>query len=102
MSRLLFALSLGFGGLILAVQAGHAAPQCGARDPILAQLAGKYHESRRAIGLAGNAAVMELFAADSGSWTITVTLTDGTLCLIASGEAYQALTDPLPAKGNPA
>ncbi len=101
------ALSLGFAGLALAVfaQTAHAqaAPPCGPRDQVVAHLGTKYAESRRAMGLAGNSAVMELFAADTtGTWTITVTTPDGRMCLVASGQGFEAVAEPLPASGDPA
>ena len=97
----LFALSLGFGGVILATQIAHANPQCDARAAVTALLADRYGETRRALGLAGEAAVMELFAADAtGTWTITMTLPDGRMCLMASGTGYEALTEGLPAGGD--
>lgn len=103
MTMQLFALSLGFAGLILATEARAAAPQCGARDAVLASLTDRYGETRRGLGLAANNSVMELFASDkTGSWTITVTLPDGTMCLVASGQAFEATAEDLPAKGEPA
>lgn len=103
MTKMLFALSLGFAGLILAVQAGHAAPQCAPREQVLAQLATGYGETRRAIGLAGDNAVIEVFAsAETGSWTITATLPDGMTCLVGSGQGFEEVTENLPASGDPA
>jgi len=100
----LFALSLGFAGLILATQAGWTqSPQpCGARDEVLATLTGKYGEVRRGIGLAGSGAVVELHSSPAtGTWTMTVTLPSGVTCLIASGQGWEALTVEVPAKGEP-
>ena len=103
MEKLMFALSLGFAALILATQAGWAAPQCAPRDGVLAALSQKYGETRRGIGMAGEGQMMELFAStDTGSWTITVTLPDGTTCLVATGQAFETLTESLPAPGDPA
>lgn len=67
MHQKLFALSLGFGGLILATHHAFAAPpaQCAARAQVLAELAERYGETRRGIGLAVNNAVMEIFASDA-------------------------------------
>jgi hypothetical protein len=80
-----------------------AGPPCGPREAVVAHLAERYGESRRAIGLAANSMVMELFAAEtSGSWTIAVTRPDGVMCLIASGQGFEAVDDPLPAAGDPA
>ena len=54
------------------------------------------------MGIAGGTAMIELFAsADTGTWTITVTTPDGTTCLVASGDQFQMLSDPLPAIGDP-
>jgi hypothetical protein len=97
----MLALSLGFGGVILATQIAFSAPQCDTRDRVTALLADRYGESRRALGLAGETAIMELFASDAtGTWTITLTLPDGQTCLMASGAGYEAVTDGLPARGD--
>jgi hypothetical protein len=80
-----------------------AAPQCGPRDKVVAHLAEKYSETRRAVGLAANNMVMELYAAEaSGTWTITVSDANGNTCLVASGAGFEAVAEELPAKGNPA
>jgi hypothetical protein len=100
MTRPLFALSLGFGGLILATEIAFSQPQCDARDRVTGQLADRWGETRRALGLAGDRAMMELFANDTtGTWTVTLTLPDGRMCLMASGDSYEAVTDDLPARG---
>jgi hypothetical protein len=100
MTQKLLALSLGFGGVILATQIAHANPQCDARDRVVALLSDRYGETRRSIGVAGDNAVMELFAADdTGTWTITVTMPDGRMCLMASGAGFEAVKEGLPAKG---
>ncbi|NEX47468.1 hypothetical protein [Pseudotabrizicola algicola] len=100
MNQTLLAFSLGAAGLILAATQVHSAPQCGARDLVLRQLAERYGETRRGVGLAANNSVMEMFAsAASGSWTITVTLPDGRMCLLASGEGFEPVAEDLPAKG---
>ncbi|MCX7286071.1 MAG: hypothetical protein NTW20_00520 [Rhodobacterales bacterium] len=100
MTHPIFALSLGFGGVILATQIAFSAPQCDTREAVTALLADRFGETRRAIGLAGDAAVMEVFASEvTGTWSITVTLPDGRMCLMASGSGYEAVTEGLPAKG---
>ena len=79
-----------------------ADPQCARRDQVVATLADRYGESRQAIGLAANATVMEIYASDSGSWTITITMPDGMVCLLASGGYFETLQQAPPAKGDPA
>lgn len=102
MTQRLFALSLGFAGLILlAPEAGaETAGHCGTREAVVGRLATTYGETRRGIGLTSGNAMMEVFASDeTGSWTITVTLPDGRTCLIASGHYFEAVTAPRPAPG---
>lgn len=93
----LFALSLGFAGLILWTQTGFAqtvpGPQCGERAAVLAVLHEQYSETRLGIGLAGPTRVVELFVSEDGSWTMTLTSTDGRTCLIASGREWQQIED---------
>ena len=75
---------------------GIAAPICGQRDQIVGHLRTRFGEEVRATGLAGPTRIVEVFASDAtGSWTITVTSVDGTTCLMASGQNYQA-TAPQP------
>jgi hypothetical protein len=96
----LFALSLGFGGVILATQIAFSAPECDSRASVTALLADRYGETLQAMGLAGDTAVMELFASGTtGTWSITMTLADGQMCLMASGSGYEAILQGRPAPG---
>ncbi len=99
MNQTFLALSLGFAGVILAAHATFAQPQCGPRPTMVEALAGTYGESLRAAGLAQNA-VMELYAsADTGTWTIALTLPDGTMCLVAAGQDFNPVDAAPPARG---
>ncbi len=71
------------------------ANQCGPRADVLKHLAETYGESRQSIGMAVNGAVVETFASESGGWTITATTPDGLTCLVASGEGFENLNEPL-------
>lgn len=103
MERTLFALSLGLAGLIVLPTALRAAPQCAVHDIVVKSLADQFGEVRRSIGLAQDNTVMELYAAaDTGTWTLTVTLPNGMTCLVAAGNSFEATADTLPAKGDPA
>ena len=79
-----------------------AALQCGSRDAVTVTLAERYGEVRQALGLAQNGVVMELYAAETGSWTILITRPDGMACLLAAGEDFQSLSEALPPPGDPA
>lgn len=97
--------ALGFGILALAATTGFAqnARNCAPREVVVERLAEKYGESRQSIGLGANNAVVEVFAAqETGTWTITVTMTNGLTCLVASGQNFETLAEAVPAKGNDA
>ncbi len=103
MDRTLFALSLGLAAFALLPGIARAAPQCAPRDMVAANLATQFGETRRIIGLAQDNTVMELYAApETGTWTLTATLPNGTTCLVAAGSSFEATADTLPARGDPA
>lgn len=97
MRQQLIGLSFGIGAMLLATQ--HAFAQnnnCAERAQVIERLAERWGESRQAIGLGANNAVVEVFAShETGTWTITVTLPNGMTCLVASGQAYETLTEEL-------
>jgi hypothetical protein len=92
---------LGLAGLVLATVPAAATTACATRNTIVAQLADRYSETRRGIGMTGNNAVVEVFASDAGTWTVTVTLPSGMTCLVASGSDWEDLAEKLPASGDP-
>ena len=103
MSQQMFALSFGLAAMLAAADIAHSAPQCGSREAVTALLADRYGETRRAVGIAGQAAVMELYASEeTGTWSITMTMPDGIMCLMASGSNYETVAGELPARGDPA
>jgi hypothetical protein len=92
-------LTLAMATLAPATEA-RSSVNCAPRDKVLERLAGTYGETRRAIGLGANNVLIEVFASDeSGSWTITQTLPSGLTCLVASGQAYEAMADALTPPG---
>jgi len=71
---------------------------CAPRDGMIAMISNDYGETRRAIGIAGEGAVMELFGSDAtGTWTATLTLLDGQTCLVMSGTEFAETVERLPA-----
>lgn len=97
MTRELFVAALGFGALILAAgQANAQTRACGERAHVMERLADRYGETRQSIGLGANNQVVEVFASlETGTWTITVTNPQGRMCLVASGQAYEAVSETL-------
>jgi len=72
--------------------AAQAAPACGKRDDVLAQLSERYREAPVGIGVAGNGGLIELLTASTGAtWTLIVTLPNGPTCLLAAGQDWQPL-----------
>jgi hypothetical protein len=103
-SQFLFAMSLGLGGVILAVQASHAqsAPPCAPRAMVIEALSSRYGESRQSIGISADNMLVEVYAsADSGSWSLVITRPDGVSCLAVTGNGYEILAEATP-KGDPA
>jgi hypothetical protein len=74
-----------------AMAAGNMA--CSQRDDVLHQLGDKYKEAPSAVGLvANNGGLIEVLTSDNGAtWTIIVSMPNGTSCLLAAGENWQAV-----------
>ncbi len=84
LSLLAAALTLGAAEAVMAQN-----NVCGERTVIVQRLQEKYGETRQSMGLQQNNGVVEIFAsADSGTWTILVTMPNGMSCLVAAGEAW--------------
>ncbi len=104
MTSSMIALSFSVGMMLFAADHAHAqTANCAPHDVIVERLADRFGESRQSIGLSSNNAVVEVFAAlTTGTWTIALTQPGGPTCLVASGEAFQTLSEALPNKDNPA
>jgi hypothetical protein len=83
--------------LLIAVQgasttAEAASPVCGPRTQLLDQLTKKYKEAPVGVGIANNGALVEVLTSNDGAtWTILISRPDGTSCLVAAGQEWQAL-----------
>ena len=79
-----------------------AQQRCAPRDVIIERLTEGFGETRQSIGLAEGNRVVEVFASgESGSWTITVTLPNGTTCLVAAGIAFEHVAGEAGPSGTP-
>ena len=73
---------------------------CAVRDQVVARLEENYGESRQSIGMAAQNQVVEVYASiKTGTWTITVTLPNGMTCLVASGQSFERLEEPVKPAG---
>lgn len=65
---------------------------CMNRADALDHLSSKYAETPIALGLEKRGGVVEIFSSgDGATWTMAFTRPDGETCLVASGEAWQAI-----------
>lgn len=73
---------------------------CSNRDQVVERLSEKYGESRQSIGMAPKGRVVEIYASlETGTWTITVTSPNGITCLVASGQSFENLEEPVEPAG---
>ncbi len=87
-----------FAGLVLSVVAGSNFSQaaqpnapCTDRESAVTHLSKKFQEKPVALGLASNGGVIEVLTNDGGdTWSIIVTMPDGTACMIAAGEHWES------------
>lgn len=76
---------------LLSVEA-QALGMCGKRADFVDALKGKYNETPRALAIAGDVNLVEVFASkDTGTWTILVTTPEGKSCIIGAGKDWQDL-----------
>ena len=65
---------------------------CGNRGDILKQLSVRYSEAPAAIGLSSTGSMLEVLTSPSGgSWTVLMTMPNGTSCLVAAGENWESV-----------
>lgn len=79
-----------FAALVSWSGSGQAQGACGSLDEIAAALERTHGERQAARGLSGGGALVELFTATDGSWTLLYTLPGGPTCLLAAGEAWES------------
>lgn len=79
----------------------HAQQVCTDRKGAGDKLASQYKEAPVNMGLAANGAIIEVFATEDGaSFTIVLTMTDGTACMMAAGESWESIAHKLPKTGS--
>ena len=76
------------GALMVVPSSPAGAAQCGPYAALIDQLKSKFQEQRQATGFIAEQAMMELFIAESGTWTVVVTMTTGMACVVAAGSNW--------------
>ena len=62
-----------------------AAAQCAPSPVVYAALEAQFHEARVYVGMSGEA-IIEIWRADTGTFTVLATTAGGSSCIIADGE----------------
>ena len=82
--------AVALGGALAIVPAPAQAAECGKHDKVIAFLDKKYKEQLKAMGMVSNKGFMQLFVAESGTWTVLLTTPEGISCIVAAGDSYEA------------
>lgn len=70
--------------------------KCGARTEIIQLLETQYAEGRVAVALSQkNTAAFEVFVSKRGTWTIMMTTTEGTTCIMAAGHSWETVNEKI-------
>ncbi len=86
--------------LIVPIPTANAQRVCGPREGFVKKLYDGYAESRSGMGLSAGGAVVELFTAETGTWTILITYppvhrgAPVRTCVIGSGEGWEMQSVP--------
>jgi hypothetical protein len=90
------AVTLGLAAPALAQAPSMVTPACHSHADLAEMLIQKYAEQPSAVGLQADGHLVEVFVAHDGtSWTIVVTRPDGWSCIVAVGEHWESLPDPV-------
>lgn len=83
------------GALAVGTNAASAQYQfCVEHGDLVAHLSEQFQERQFAFGLIGQVAVMEVFVAETGTWTIVVTDLAGRSCIVAAGDNWENAVIP--------
>lgn len=90
----------GVAAIGLALSAPQPAPAetrtCAAHEQVVERLAERYGETLQSMGMHSSNGLLEVYASEeTGTWTILVTSPDGTACLLAAGQMWEADAKPL-------
>lgn len=99
MMRSTFAVLCTLLAFVISTAPASAQTVCGNRGEIVNRLTDGYEEQQTSAGIARNGSLVEVFSSTTGSWTIIYTVPGGQTCLMAVGENWQQLKEPLAMTG---
>jgi hypothetical protein len=86
--------------IVLLATPSMAQSVCGKRADIVKRLSTGFEEQRRSAGLAADGNLVEVFASQKGTWTIIFTKPGGMTCLVAVGDNWQKIDEPVNLTGH--
>lgn len=87
-----WATLIGLIGFALATGTAGAEKVCDDRQKIARSLATEFGEVRESAGPVANGRTIEIFtSSETGSWTVLITHPGGLACVVATGEAQEAV-----------
>jgi hypothetical protein len=98
LSAAVLAVVLGLGSSAVAQPPPGTAltPACHSHADLAAMLNQKFSEQPNALGVQANGHLVEVFASNDGtSWTIVITRPDGWSCIVAVGQSWETLPNPI-------
>jgi hypothetical protein len=80
-------------GVTAATGASGSATVCGDTELLVQVLDGREQERQRSMGMTAKGELLELYVAADGAWSILMTGLDGGACIVADGDAEDAIPD---------
>ena len=62
---------------------------CGSRADFVKALTDKFQEQGKALAIAGQSNLLEIYTSKAGTWTILMTSPAGRTCIIAAGNSWE-------------
>ncbi|MHA1563688.1 MAG: hypothetical protein ACTSX7_00125 [Alphaproteobacteria bacterium] len=86
--------------LVISSQAMAQTRVCTDRSTLLERFEARFHEAPVARALMHSGGVLEVLStADGATWSVMVTLPNGTSCIVAAGRYWQVIHPPMPGDG---
>jgi hypothetical protein len=99
MMRSTIAVLAAFFALLGFTATASAQMVCGKHTEIANKLTDGYQEHQTSAGIARNGSLVEVFSSKKGTWTILYTVPGGQTCLMAVGDNWQVLKQPMKVTG---
>jgi hypothetical protein len=79
------------GVMVLVASPAESAYMCGKHVDFVKALTDKFQEQGKAMAIAGQRNLLEVFTSKAGTWTILLTSPEGKTCIVAAGNSWEDL-----------